>query len=62
MNMPDLPVRVVVELLSNAEVKRLEDRDDDVRKEVLQLRREVEALRRSFYELLERFGSITKNK
>lgn len=57
MNNSEQPVRVVVELLSSAEVKRLEGRDDDVRKEVLQLRREMEALRRSFYDLLERFGS-----
>jgi len=60
MRLPDEPVRVVVELLSSAEVKRLEDRDDDVRRDVAQLRREVEALRRSFYDLLERFGSISQ--
>lgn len=60
MEPSDQPVRIVVELLSSAEVKRLEGRDDDVRKEVLQLRREVEALRRSFYELLERFGSMNQ--
>lgn len=48
--------RIVVELVSSADVKRLEDRDEAVRAEVNQLRREVEGLRRSFYEFLERFG------
>ena len=48
--------RIVVELVSSADVRRLEDRDEAVRAEVNQLRREVEGLRRSFYELLERFG------
>ncbi len=60
MGQSDQPIRVVVELLSSAEVKRLEGRDDDVRKELIQLRREMEALRRSFYDLLERFGSPDK--
>lgn len=58
--MSDQEFRIVVELVSSAEVKRLEARDDDVRAEVQQLRRENEALRRSFYELLERFGEIKK--
>ena len=48
--------RIVVEFVSSADVRRLEDRDEAVRAEVNQLRREVEGLRRSFYELLERFG------
>ena len=60
MNTSEQPIRVVVELLSGADVKRLEDRDDEIRKENAQLRREMEALRRSFYELLERVGSIGK--
>lgn len=48
--------RIVIELVSSADVMRLEERDEAVRAEVNQLRREVEGLRRSFYELLERFG------
>lgn len=56
MKVPEGETRIVVELVSSAEVKRLEERDEAVRAEVNQLRREVEGLRRSFYELLERFG------
>lgn len=59
--MPDQEFRIVVELVSSADVKRLEARDEDIREEVQQLRRENEALRRSFYELLERFAE-TKRK
>jgi len=58
---PSEPIRVVVELVSGADVKRLEDRDDDVRAEVKQLRREVEGLRRSFYELLEQFNALKRD-
>ena len=52
------PVRIVVELVSSADVRRLEDRDDEIRAELNQLRRENEGLRRSFYELLEVFGDF----
>lgn len=54
--MPDGEQRIVVELVSSADVRRLEDRDEDLRQEVQQLRKEVEAMRRQFYEFLERFG------
>ena len=52
------PVRIVVELVSSADVKRLEARDEDIRSELEQLRRENEGLRRSFYELLQVFADI----
>lgn len=52
--------RIIVELVSSADVRRLEDRDEDVRNEVSQLRREVEALRRQLYDFLERFGGRSK--
>lgn len=57
-----VPYRVVVELLSSADVLRLEARDDEIRKELLQLRAENEALRRSFYELLEVFGDLKHSR
>ena len=59
--MPEQEFRIIVELVSSADVKRLEARDEDIREEMQQLRRENEALRRSFYELLERFAE-TKRK
>lgn len=56
------PVRIHVELLSSADVSRLEARDEDLRNELIQLRKENEALRRSFYELLEVFGDIKRSR
>ena len=56
------PWRIVVELVSSADVKRLEACDEDIRKELNQLRRENEALRRSFYELLEVFGDLKRSR
>lgn len=54
--------RIIVELVSSADVRRLEARDEDVRLEVQQLRNEVEGLRRSFYELLEAFGDLKRKR
>lgn len=56
------PVRIQVELLSSADVSRLEARDEDLRNDLNQLRKENEALRRSFYELLEVFGDIKRSR
>lgn len=58
----DEPVRIVVEVVSSADVRRLENRDDDIRAELEQFRRENEALRRSFYELLEVFGDLKRTR
>lgn len=56
------PVRVQVELISSADVARLEARDEDIRDELNQLRQEYAALRRSFYELLEVFGDMKRSR
>lgn len=56
----DNPIRIVVELVSSADVARLEARDEALRNELQQLRRENEGLRRSFYELLEAFGDVKR--
>ncbi len=56
------PTRIVVELVSSADVARLEARDEDLRKELNQLRAENEGLRRSFYELLEVFGDLKRSR
>ena len=47
------PVRVVVELVSSESVRRLEQRDEDLREEIRRLEKRFEGLNRSFYELLE---------
>ena len=45
--------RIIVEVVSHADVTRLEARDEDLRKEIKELERKIEGLHRSFYELLE---------
>lgn len=61
--MPDEtpPIRVVVELVSSGDVKRLEDADKELHKEIDNLRRQLEGLHRQFYELLEVFGKSVKH-
>lgn len=53
MSDPQQPTRIVVELVSSADVKRLEERDDELRQEIKRLEKRFEGLYRSFYELLE---------
>ena len=47
--------RIVVELLSSADVKRLEARDDDLRQEVARLETRVNAIHQTLYEFMEVF-------
>lgn len=47
------PARFVVELVSSQDVKRLEERDEELREEIKRLEKRFEGLNRSFYELLE---------
>lgn len=42
-----------MELLSSADVKRLEARDEDIRQEINDLRKQIEGLHRHIYELME---------
>ena len=60
--MSDQPIRVIVEVVSSSDVSRLEARDDDLRNELNQLRKENEGLRRQFYELLEVFGDLKRSR
>ena len=55
------PIRIVVEVVSSSDVKRLEDRDDDVRAEVARLEGKLDGLHRTIYELIETIGNI-RNK
>lgn len=57
----DQPIRIVVEVVSSADVKRLEDRDEDVRAEVARLEGKLEGLHRTIYELIETIGKL-RNK
>lgn len=56
------PVRVVVELISSADVKRLEDRDEDVRAEVRRLEAKIDGLHRTIYDLMETIGTIRSKR
>ncbi|MBQ7769329.1 MAG: hypothetical protein IJ403_10695 [Oscillospiraceae bacterium] len=61
MNNGDLPIRIVVEVVSSADVKRLEDRDENIRSEVARLESKLDGLHRTIYELIETIGNI-RNK
>ena len=61
MNNGDLPTHIVVEVVSSADVKRLEDRDDEIRSEVARLESKLDGLHRTIYELIETIGNI-RNK
>lgn len=61
MNDDQQPIRIVVEVVSSADVKRLEARDDEVRAEVSKLEGKLEGLHRTIYELLETISSL-RNK
>lgn len=61
MNKEDLPTRIVVEVVSSADVARLENRDEEIRSEVARLESKLDGLHRTIYELIETLGNI-RNK
>lgn len=56
------PPRFVVELVSSADVKRLEARDDELRNEIKQLEKRIEGLHRHIYELMEAIGKLRSKR
>lgn len=54
--------RIVVELISHSDVARLEARDDAIREEIVQLRKELNAFRMRLYEVMEAIGDLRRNK
>lgn len=56
------PMRIVVELVQSADVKRLEARDEDLRKEIQQLEKKIEGLHRTLYESLEAVSRIRNSR
>ncbi len=48
--------RIIVELVSSADVRRLEARDEENRAEIARLEKRIEGLHRTIYELLEVLG------
>lgn len=54
----DRPIRVIVEVVSNEAVRRLEGRDDDIRDDVRKLEKRIEGLNRTIYELMETISKL----
>lgn len=54
--------RIVVELVSSADVKRLESRDDEIRNEVKRVEQKVDGLHRTMYELMEAISNLRSKR
>lgn len=52
------PVRIIVEVVSHADVRRLEARDDDVLKEVHRVEGKLDGLHRTLYEVMEALSNL----
>lgn len=52
------PVRIIVEVVSHADVKRLEGRDDEIRDELSKLEGKFDGLHRTLYEVIEALGNL----
>lgn len=48
--------RIVVEIVSHADVRRLEERDDELRKLIDQQNRRIEGLHRTIFDLIDAIG------
>lgn len=55
------PVRIIVEVVSHADVARLEARDEEIRKEISRVEGKLEGLHRTLYEVIEAIGNA-RNK
>ena len=53
-----LPSKITVELVSSADVKRLEARDEDLRELIEQQDRKIEGLHRTVYELMDLISKL----
>ena len=62
MDEHQIPAKIVVELLSSADVKRLEARDDDLRQEIKNLENRIEGLHRHIYELMEAISKLRSKR
>lgn len=58
--MPDLPERIVVEVLTPETVNLLEARDEELRKEIKNLENRMDGLHRTIYELIDAIGKLRK--
>lgn len=56
------PRRIIVEVISAADVARLEARDEDLRLEISRLEGKVDGLHRTIYELIETIGKLRSKR
>lgn len=54
--------RIVIEVISHADVERLERRDDDIRQDMANLEQRIEGLHRRIFELMEAIGQLRRNR
>ena len=54
-------MRIVVELVSSADVKRLEARDEDLKQEIARLEKRIEGLHDTMFKYFERVAQL-KNR
>lgn len=57
-----IPHRIVVEVISHADVERLERRDEDLRQEIKLLEGKIEGLHRTIYEVMEALGRLRSKR
>lgn len=50
------PIRIIVEVVSHADVARLEARDEEIRQLVQSYDKRIEGLHRTLYEVIEAIG------
>lgn len=56
------PFKIIVEVVSAADVKRLEDRDEDLRELIKQQDRKIEGLHRTVYELMDQISKLRSKR
>lgn len=63
LSMPEgFPEKIVVEVISHADVERLERRDEDLRQEIKVLEGKIEGLHRTIYEVMEALGRLRSKR
>ena len=60
--MADFPQHITVELVSSADVKRLEKRDEEIRNEIKRVEQKVDGLHRTMYELMEALSNLRSKR
>lgn len=58
----DIFGKIVVEVVSHADVERLEARDDDIRLEIKRLEDKLEGLHRTIYDLMDAISHLRSKR